>query len=86
MKLDGQYPIIATLRRLGLELTRENYLKFYGWDKRRPLLTAEEELELPPAFRKDKPWLADGDVTCRLHIGAAFDQCPWCLMSDGLDQ
>ena len=29
---DSAYPLLATLKKLGRPLTRENYLALYGWD------------------------------------------------------
>ena len=49
---DSAYPLLATLKKLGRPLTRENYLALYGWDNPKPDLTAEEELDLPPQFRR----------------------------------
>jgi hypothetical protein len=54
-KQDSAYPFLATLKRLGRPLTRENYLALYGWDNPKPDLTAEEELDLPPQFRRSHP-------------------------------
>ena len=52
---DSAYPILDTLKKLGRPLTRENYLALYGWDNPKPDLTAEEELDLPPQFRRSHP-------------------------------
>lgn len=52
---DSAYPLLATLKKLGRPLTRENYLALYGWDNPKPDLTAEEELDLPPQFRRSHP-------------------------------
>lgn len=49
---ESRYPLLGTLKKLGKPLTRENYLALDGWDNPKPTLTAEEELELPPQFRK----------------------------------
>jgi hypothetical protein len=51
-KQDSAYPLLATLKRLGRPLTRENYLALDGWDSPEPNLRAEEELDLPPQFRR----------------------------------
>ena len=52
---DSAYPILDTLKKLGRPLTRENYLALDGWDDPKPDLTAEEELDLPPQFRRSRP-------------------------------
>jgi hypothetical protein len=39
------------VKKLGLRPTRENYLAIDRWDNTDPL-TAEEEMELPPRFRR----------------------------------
>jgi hypothetical protein len=44
------YPILNTLNKLGLKLTRENYLAIDRWDNTDPL-TPEVEMELTPQFR-----------------------------------
>jgi hypothetical protein len=49
---DSAYPLLATLKKLGKPLTRENYLALDGWDNLTPDLTAKEELDLPPQFRR----------------------------------
>jgi hypothetical protein len=45
------YPLLGTLKKLGLPENRQNYLALMGWDNPRPVLDAEEELELPPHLR-----------------------------------
>lgn len=59
MKKQSAYPLLDTLKKLGLKPTRENYLAIDGWDNPNRQLTAEEEMELPPQFRwkdeTDKP-------------------------------
>ena len=52
---DSAYPLLGTLKRLGRPLTRDNYLALCGWDNPEPNLTAEEELDLPPQFRRSHP-------------------------------
>ena len=51
-KQDSSSPLLATLEKRDRPLTRENYLTLDGWDNPKPNLTAEEELDLPPQFRR----------------------------------
>jgi hypothetical protein len=52
VKKQSAYPLLETLKKLGLKPTRENYLAVDGWDNTNRKLTAEEEMELPPQFRQ----------------------------------
>ena len=47
MKKQSAYPLLDTLKKLGLKPTRANYLAIDGWDNPNRKLTAEEEMELP---------------------------------------
>lgn len=49
---EDKYPILQTLRELGRPATRENYLAIHGWDNPNPEMTQEDEMDLPPQFRK----------------------------------
>jgi hypothetical protein len=51
VKKQSAYPLLDTLKKLGLNPTRENYLAIDGWDNTNGKLTAEEEMELPPKLR-----------------------------------
>ncbi len=51
MKKQSAYPILDLLKKLNLEPTRENYLAIDRWEPN-PELTAEEEMQLPPQFRR----------------------------------
>jgi hypothetical protein len=59
VKEQSAYPLLDTLKKLGLKPTRENYLAVDGWDNTHQKLAAEDEMELPPKFRwkdeTDKP-------------------------------
>ena len=46
------YPILDRMIRLGLPLTRQNYLILDRWETNAEL-TPEEEENIPPQFRKD---------------------------------
>jgi hypothetical protein len=52
VKKQSTYPLLDTLKKLGLKPTRKNYLAIDGWDNPNRKLTAEEEMELPPQFRR----------------------------------
>lgn len=49
---EDRYPILAELKSLGRLATRENYLAIHGWDTPNPEMTQEDEMDLPPQFRK----------------------------------
>lgn len=49
---EDKYPILATLKRFGRPITRENYLAIAGWDNPNPEMTQEDEMDMPPQLRK----------------------------------
>jgi hypothetical protein len=47
-------PVVALMKELGTPMTRENYLEL-AYLKKNPVLSAEEEAELPEQFKLPEP-------------------------------
>ena len=47
-------PVVALMKELGTPMTRENYLEL-AYLKKNPVLSAEEEAELPEQFQLPEP-------------------------------